>query len=222
MSPHCLGAWRDYQPTATTPRRKTHAEQCTHTKCDVLLSFAPICACVKLRRRITGISALSLLPSHPIIHFSPSQVLFGLFSLPLSSNCLLSGFLTTMDEIGKSDRTNDMPCLSGTLGKGAVSLLMVLPPTLWWSPLLGTKLPAEPSYAGLPEIFLRATAIDNSRFIKQIMDLIFAPCVSNPSSVSSRRGIVWQASSRLHSDPFLRQLCSSSSGSRLVHQCCSF
>lgn len=225
MSPHCLGAWRDYQPTATTPRRKTHALYSAHThastKCDVLLSSAPVYACVWLRRRITGISALSLFPSHPIIHFSPSQGPVRSF-FTLANNCLLSGFLTTMNEIGESDRTNDMTCLSGTPGKGPVSLLMVPPPTAGWSPQLGTKLPTEPSCAGPTWDLPPSPATDNGRFIKQIMGLISAPCVSDPSSVSNRRRVVWHTSSRLHNDPFLRQLRSSSRGSRLVHQCCSF
>ena len=127
-----------------------------------------------------------------------------------------------MNEIGKSDRTNDMLCLSATLGKGAVSLLIVLPPTPCCSLLLGTKLRTEPFYAGPTRDLPLSTAIDNSRFIKQIMDLISAPCVSDPSSVSNRRRIVWQTSSRLRSALLLRLLCSSSRGSRLVHQCCSF
>lgn len=66
-----------------------------------------------------GVSGLSLLSSRPIIHFSPAQVLLGIFSsLSLHGNCLLSGILSTMNETGKSDRTNDMPCWWGMLGKG--------------------------------------------------------------------------------------------------------
>lgn len=72
----------------------------------------------------------------------------------------------------------------------AVSLLIVLPPTPRRSPPLGSKItrPGRPFRGALPEIFLfLSAAADNGRFIKQIMDLISAPCVSNPSSVSGRR-----------------------------------
>ena len=72
---------------------------------------------------------LSLLPCCSIIHSSPFTVPVHPLSLSLSlsraralslalshsphSNCLLSGIFNTMNETGKSDRTNDVPHWSG-------------------------------------------------------------------------------------------------------------
>lgn len=92
-----------------------------------------------------------------------------------------------MNEIAASDGTNDMPCLSGNAGSivdnAATNAAQVS---------ASRKNPnypqSRPRAGALPEIFLRALAADNGRFIKQIMDLISAPCVSNPSfSLANRR-----------------------------------